>query len=264
MNKDISSPIGIIGAGHLGLSLAQAFKNSGFDLSKLMISYRGSKETLARIENAGLETCISDNTEIFEKADVILLTISPYDVSQFDNRKVKDSTIIISCIAGWTTQKLEEKFNHSVCRIIPSSPVSILDGMGICGVFPLSEKVEAVLSSIHLKVFPLSSDDLFPVFTAIMCLPAAFLQLDINKQPYTTDKLILEYRAKLPYIEDLLKWAQDITPYSLTKEEKEQYIAKMATKGGVTEAIVNAIKENDILETAFSKGIEKCYELSKM
>lgn len=66
------------------------------------------------------------------------------------------------------------------------------------------------------------------------------------------------------YIEDLLKWAHDITPRSLTRAEKELYIAKMATKGGITEAIVNAVKDNSELEKAFFKGIDKCKELSRM
>ena len=45
--------------------------------------------------------------------------------------------------------------------------------------------------------------------------------------------------------------------------EKQEYLLKMATKGGVTEAIVNSLQAGASLFTALNKGITRSQQIAE-
>jgi hypothetical protein len=57
-------------------------------------------------------------------------------------------------------------------------------------------------------------------------------------------------------------WSRRTTPEGFCKDEKLAYISAMATKGGVTEAIVGGIIAGLPLKEAFERGVNRSREIA--
>ncbi len=265
MDKNLSQiKTGIIGSGHLGLSLSKILVNKGLDKSNLKISYSGNSKTLEKIMKAGLEPCVSTNARIAEDSDIIFITIKPHDIGSLKELKFREDSVVVSGMAGRTVNQLKEIFNREVIRIMPSSPSSIAEGKGISALYPESSLLNNLLSSLGLTVYQLTDEDLFHLFTASVCLPAAFLQLDTDNRECVDEEMIEYYKPKYDLFPQLVKWAHSITPSHLTMEEKIAHIEELSTSKGVTEAIVNKIKNGGSLLEGFKAGVTRSEEIAKM
>jgi pyrroline-5-carboxylate reductase len=65
-----------------------------------LISHSGNPNTLARIERAGLQSCISTNEEILSDCDFIFLLIRPNQIGSIKVGEVNTKAVIVSCMAG--------------------------------------------------------------------------------------------------------------------------------------------------------------------
>lgn len=254
--------IGLIGCGHLGLAFAKQLLKKGYDKSLLKLSYGGLLSTLERIKKAGLETCIASNTAVCADSDVIILTIKPDNVSILSSFKFTDKSKIISCIAGYDTARLFQITGQNITRIMTSSPMTIEAGKGVCAVYKGDSIVENLLSDLELTIYRLSSEDLFHQFTSAVCLPGAFLQLELDKRAYSDYQFVAEYYNEFEIIGQLIAWAHMVTPQNLSAVDKELYISKMATKGGITEAMIDALKNRATLSDAFKCAVHRSIEIS--
>ncbi|HEY1405891.1 MAG TPA: NAD(P)-binding domain-containing protein [Spirochaetota bacterium] len=254
--------VGIIGAGHLGLSLAKTLIRNGYDSSSVRLSYTGKKETYARIKEAKLENNISSNDDICRASDIIFITIRPSDILSLSLLKFNSKSVIVSCIAGVTIDKLMRLTDQHIVRVMPSSPMTIEDGKGICAIYPENKIVSTLLSDLGVSLYPLSGESLFDIFTASICLPAAYLQMEIEKIR-SSDLIVDLHREQIPWWEKVIGWTQSITPTDLTLAEKHTYIERMATKGGVTEAMIHSLKKGSGLIESFTAGVKKSEEISR-
>jgi pyrroline-5-carboxylate reductase len=111
-----------------------------------------------------------------------------------------------------------------------------------------------------MQIFNLNDEDLMHIFTAGVCLPAALLAAgdDKSSRIKASEILAAEY-ADFPKI---CAWAEQVLPEFERDEDKANYIRSMATKGGITEAIVEGIKAGDSLHVALGRGIKRSREIS--
>ena len=77
----VNEIIGIIGAGHLGIALAETLVEHGFPKENLKISYGGKLSTLESIKKAGLAGSITDNEELCHKSAIIFIAIKPQSLT---------------------------------------------------------------------------------------------------------------------------------------------------------------------------------------
>ena len=59
-------------------------------------------------------------------------------------------------------------------------------------------------------------------------------------------------------------WAKSVLPNFSSDREREAYIAKMSTKGGITEAVVSSIRSGATLLGAMEAGIDRGREISAL
>jgi pyrroline-5-carboxylate reductase len=255
--------ISIIGAGHLGLSLAKTFINNGYDKTKILLSYNKNPKTFERIKKTKLSKNISSNKEICANSKIIFITIPPGKINTLSSLQFNPKSLLVSCMAGIEINKIEKILNHKVIRIMPSSPTTLEEEKGICAIYPQNKIISKILSTLKISIYNLPNESLFHVFTASVCLPATYLQLGIKNIKFL-NPLINLYKNKFPFFEKIIKWSYDITPKSLSTSEKNSYIKKMATKGGITEAIVTSIKKGLSLTQSLNNGIKRSKEISKM
>jgi pyrroline-5-carboxylate reductase len=113
--------IHIIGGGNLGVSLATGL--SRFSGNSQITVTRRNIQQIEHLENLGIRVS-ADNTFEIDQADIILLTVKPYQVDVVLQGILPhiSNKIIVSAVTGLSVDSLEKKTNflHSIVRIMPS------------------------------------------------------------------------------------------------------------------------------------------------
>jgi pyrroline-5-carboxylate reductase len=113
--------IHIIGGGNLGVSLATGL--SRFSENSQITVTRRNIQQIEHLGNLGIRIS-ADNTFEIDQADIILLTVKPYQVDVVLQGILPhiSNKIIVSAVTGLSVDSLEKKTNflHSIVRIMPS------------------------------------------------------------------------------------------------------------------------------------------------
>ncbi len=251
--------IGIVGCGHLGQAILESLINHGFHQENLFISYKGNSATYEKIAKLGLTICISENERIFNETDVIFVTTKPQDVISLKEIFVSQNTLVVSCLAGVSIEILKKIFKTDICRMMLSGPDTISAEKGVATVYPYNELVSFILNKMNLCILEIPNERYMDIFTTGVCLPAALLQED---NEVTIKEAINEIEKDWASFLDLYEWAKKILPSFTTESQKNEYITRMITKGGVTEAIIDSLKSGELFITALRKGIIRSKEIS--
>jgi pyrroline-5-carboxylate reductase len=97
------------------------------------------------------------------------------------------------------------------------------------------------------------------IFTAGVCMPAALLMVE---SPTERQKAMDRIGTEYPLLSALYSWAIKALPDFRSSTDKEAYVTRMITKGGVTDAIINSLINGASLDIALSKGIARTHEIS--
>jgi pyrroline-5-carboxylate reductase len=260
--QNIANNIGIIGAGHLGRALAKCFIAAGVPAAGIRISFSGSTHTFSLLQQQGLAQMVCSSQAVAKQSDVIFIAVRPGSITSLADIAFNKQATIVSCMAGCPTGLLEKTLRHEVYRIMPSSPVTIENSSAVCAIYPQNKGLAHLLTSAGFVLYPLAEENLFDIFTACVCLPAAFLQLQVAGANYNNDEAVKHFSQQFAPFGQLFHWANTLTPLNLSLQNKLDYIHRMATPGGITEAMVNSIKNGDGLITALEKGIARSGEIA--
>ncbi len=251
--------IGLIGYGHLGAALLTQLVKVGFGKDNLRITISGSSRSLAKIESDGVSDIVLSNQELAMWADIVIITLRPTEALALQDLFLEYPGIVISAMAGLKTTSLEILLAHDVYRVMPSSPITIENGNPICGIFPWNKNVADLFGTMGFKSYILNIEEQLHVFTSLVCLPAAFLLLSLKNRAYEIPKNNYGFQEFF----SVFNWALENTPTNLSMEESEQYISRMATKGGITETIVRALRTGNNLPESINLGIKRSKEISE-
>jgi len=248
--------IGIIGGGHLGRALALALLDQGLPRDHLMVSHAGSPATQEELIRAGLRGNIADNAALCGKADILFLAVRPQSVHSLRGLPVREKTLVVSCMAGVPAEVLGRVLGVPVVRMMSSGPETLSGHNGIVAVYPPTPLLAGILKGIGQEVHAMPDETLMNVFTAGGCLPAILLYSRIHHRD--PDAEIRPVIHEFPLMGALYAWGVKAVPRDLSDMEAEAYIARMSTKGGVTEAIITGMAKGEPLDAAFRAGIARC------
>lgn len=256
----IDDTIGLIGCGHLGRTIAEELIGHGLPKEKLMISYGGSASTLESIKRAGLFENVSDNEKICKKSDIIFIATRPQAFEELKRLNFSRDALVVSCMAGIPLDSIKKALGIDVFRIMPSGPDTIKERKGIAAIYPHDDILMDILSHIGLKIYELPDEEMMHIFTVGVCLPAALLAAEKRElnTGYAAKIIDKEYRN----FEEIYAWAKDVLPHFDCDGEREKYITRMSTKGGITEAIVDSLSSGSTFLDALRSGIARSRELS--
>ena len=255
MEKDKlgSKKIAVIGIGHMGKALMRGLLNVGYKKSNLLLSNDSSQ-----------------NRSVATKADWLLLCVKPLVVGQVitDIKDKLQDKLLISVAAATTISSINNVIGdkkQKIARIMPNIAVSC--NRGVIGLYSqnisLEEKNEliSVLSTLGQVLEVKKEKDLDILTVLSSCGPAIvayFLQLvsdyglkgGLSKK--LTNKLVSQtFQSTLSYLLE----------HKMTSSE---LITSVATPGGVTESIINALNNNDfnkLFEKAMDNGYTKIIKL---
>lgn len=257
--------IGIIGCGHLGRTLANELVSHGLPKEKLMISYGGSASTLESIKRAGLFQNISNNERICRKSNIIFIAVRPQAIEELKKLSFPGNAnaLVVSCMAGISSASLKNALGIDVIRMMPSGPDTIKEGNCIVAVYPRNDFLANILSGLGLKFYELRDEEMMHAFTVGVCLPAALLVAGkIGMSELDTAQASKIIGKEYPDFEEIYRWAVDVLPDFDSDDEREEYLRRTSTKGGITEAIVDSLNSGSTFTAALRKGISRSKEIS--
>lgn len=247
--------IGVIGAGHMGKAIIKGLINSGkIKRSNIFISNK------------------SNNIAIAKKSNYIFIAVKPLLVKEVlkEIKPFIENKIILSVAAGVSLEMLRShsNTNQKIVRLMPNIPVS--ENKGVIG-FIINKNVSNseknnVLKLVSLlgKVFIVKSEEDLDALTLVAGCGPAISAYFIN--------LISNYAKNQGFsneesIDIALKIFDGTTNYlDNNNQTPSKLIESVATKGGVTEVIINSMIKNGVnklFEEAMESGYDKLRQLKE-
>jgi len=244
--------IGIIGAGHLGLTLAEVLLQTGVPKQNLSISYGGSAETLAGN--------IAPTQTLLATPGITFLLIRPQSFHELAIGPAAPGVCVVSGMAGISLHRIKNKLGNNACRIITSGPATIRSGKGLVAIYPENQPVAGLLSAAGFTTYTLARQHQLHHFTVGVCLPAALVLADRLKLPVAQG--IAAYSKRFPLFTEIARWAAEVLPSFGTPADADAYVHKMATPGGITEAIITHLQTHRRLYPALQAGYRRSLQLA--
>ncbi len=121
--------IGVIGFGALGSAIVEGLIKSKIPSTEILVSDIDQKK-LKRAESLGVK--ISNNQEICETVDVIILAVKPKDFNKAveELKKMDESKALISFVAGLKIEKIVSELKcKNIFRGMPNLSVKVCDSI---------------------------------------------------------------------------------------------------------------------------------------
>ena len=251
----------IVGYGNMGKTYANSFISSRFIKSEdIFVLVRN--ENFSTPESSIPKTNFSHiPTDKISDFDIVILAVKPQDFSvlaQSIKPYLKDSQIIFSVMAGITISKLETQLSCSkIVRSMPNIPTQI--GMGMT-VFTASTNVDRkelfiiqnLINTTGKSVY-VENEKLIDAATAISGSGPAYVFYFMQSMIKAAVELgFNESEAELLVNQTFMGSVAIQNSYSLSNEE---WIAKVASKGGTTESALSVF-EKGILEKTIIEAVK--------
>lgn len=270
MDRFESKKLAIIGGGNIGLALVEGLINSGkIDSSQLIIA-NPSLTKVAHLKKHGVEIT-TDNRIAVKKAEWVFLAVKPFVVDQVlsEISDLVKEKLIISLAAVVTIDKLRNRVkNTEVIRIMPNMSISY--NQGVIGLFAKGlsgqdkKHIRKLLTCLGLVVEVKKEKDLDVLTLLSGCGPAIVCQFIEIMANYGASMGLSSKKGHILALQTFKGTALFLEKSGLSSEE---LIRSVATKGGITEAILNKLKQKDIqngFTQAMDKGYRKIKELKKL
>ncbi len=270
MVKEISAKnrISIIGSGHIGTALAEGLTRSGIHAQQILVSGPSARRS-SRLKKIGVQTT-RDNVEAVRSAKWIFLAVKPTIVAEVvkEIESVVKNKVVISLAAGVRTAMLKKYASQAhIVRIMPNMPVAV--NKGVIGHFSRdlakNEKKEFLLLLSGMgTVIEVKSERELDVITLLSgCGPGivAFLITIL-----ANNAKILGLSEKAANLIAQETFGGTIGYLTHANISPEKLIKSVATKGGVTEAILTDFAKRSLVKDfalAIATGYAKIKKMNK-
>ena len=251
--------IGIIGAGNMGRAIA------GRVSQKILITDIDPSKLHFKKDRRILIT--RDNISLVERSDVIILAIKPQDSPSLlkEIAPYVKNKLIISILAGINTSFIEEVLKRSrVIRVMPN--MAIMVGRGISAITAgrfACKKDLAIVRKIFLNLGEVVEvkENLFDAVTAVSGSgPAYYFLFTEMLQKAGISCGLKKDLAKRLAIAVFIGAAESAIANNISMQD---FVKKVASKGGTTEAALKIFKERG-LEEIVKKAVKSAREKSRL
>lgn len=244
--------IAIIGAGHIGKAIYSGLIRSKKYVQKDFIL------TDSKSKNK--------NIDAVKSSDIIIISVRPFVVSEVI-KQIKqfmtDHKLVVSVAACVPIPLLEGYFgiaNLKIARIMPNIPVSYgngIVGLGVNKYFTEKDKLflEGLFSLLGKVVF-CKDDKSIEKLSMISGCGTGYVSYFMDN----LSKIALKYgfSQKDAYEMVLSTFSGTVQHIVKTKQSFENVIASIATKGGITEEVINSMNRGNFFDL-FKKSIDSGY-----
>jgi pyrroline-5-carboxylate reductase len=233
----------IIGGGNLGVSIALGL--SKFSVDNQITITRRNTSSILYLEKLGA-TVSTNNTHLIEEADIIILTIKPYQVDTVLSEILPafSNKIIASAVSGLSIEDLQNKIGDSniAVRIMPNIAAQFGES-ATCIAFQEQnrDKAQSVVSLFQsLGTAPIIDEKLMDAATVLAASGTAFALRYIRASMQAGIEIGFDWQTALAISAQTVKGAAE-----MLLEEKvhpEQLIDRVTTPQGCTIAGLNEME----------------------
>ena len=245
----------IVGYGNMGKTYANSFISSRFIKPEdifVLVRNENFRAIESSIPKANFSSVSNEKISDF---DIVILAVKPQDfetLAKMIKPYLKDSQIIFSVMAGITISKIESQLSCSkIVRSMPNIPTQI--GMGMT-VFTASANVDRkelfiiqnLINTTGKSVY-VENENLINAATAISGSGPAYVFYFMQSMILAAVQLgFNESEAELLVNQTFMGSVSIQNSYSLSNEE---WIAKVASKGGTTESALQVFEKDRLNQT---------------
>ncbi|RAP44926.1 MAG: hypothetical protein BZ135_07145 [Methanosphaera sp. rholeuAM6] len=249
--------IGVVGAGRIGRALILKLLEKGYPYDNIKLTYNGSIFTFSDISDNNLIDMISSNAEIVKISSILILSVPPQSFKSIGNFNLTDDTLVISFMAGINSETIKEQTgSDNVVRIIPTGPDTIRDSKAIAGVYGRDSRACELFKLLDIDYCLVDDEEKMDYIAIAGCLPAIFCRVapDSDEAKEAIDRISEDF----PEFREIACKCGKLVP----DDNKDEFISRFTTPGGVTQAILNGLNMGKSLYDSLLMGIERNRELS--
>jgi len=263
----------IIGGGNMGLTFAKSFLKTHIVTPDNMLILEKSLKKAEELKKLNIGTVFGEAGEYIKSADLIILAVKPQDTDAlFATIKthIDDQQVILSIMAGVKIETIAEKLGtQKVIRAMPNLPAQIGVGMTVFTSSEAITRIELVtvqnlLNSTGKSIYN-GSEEMIDAATAISGSGPAYIfyfmqsLIDAAKEMgfSQSESELLTYQT--------FRGAVDL--YNKFDFSCEEWISKVSSRGGTTEAAFNKLNEQNVsqkFQIAIQRALARAGELSNL
>lgn len=262
----------IIGGGNMGLTYAQSFLRSHITNKQNMMLLERSSEKAAELALKDIGTVYGRPEDCIQNADIIILAVKPQDApTLFESLKpyIDDQQVFLSIMAGVKIETISKSLGaKKIIRAMPNLPAQI--GLGMTA-FTSSDEVTRIelvmvqnLISTTGKAIYVENESAIDSATAISGSGPAYVFFFMKSMIQAATQMGFSNSEAELLVSQTFRGAVDL--YSKSNYDCDQWIKRVASKGGTTEAALKSFNENkvyvDIIEAA-QAALNRAIELGK-
>lgn len=262
----------IIGGGNMGLTYAKSFLHSKITtMSDLMILEK-SEEKASLLEAMNLGTIYTKPDVCLHLADLIILAVKPQDASQlfaYIKPQVDDQQVYLSIMAGVKIETIANDLGaKKIIRAMPNLPAQI--GMGMT-VFTSNDDVTRIelvmvqnLINTTGKSIYVDNEKLIDASTAVSGSGPAYVFYFMDAMMKAAMELGFKESESALLVSQTFKGAVDL--YNKHNFSCEEWIQKVASRGGTTEAAINTftnLELQDDIRQGVHAAMDRAVELGQ-
>ena len=259
----------IAGCGNMGLNYAQSLLKAKLVTKADIFILEKSADRREDLAKKDFSNIYANAGDYVHKADVIILSVKPQDWNELAidlSPYCEDDQVFVSIMAGLSIEALQKGLKKlKVIRAMPNLPSQV--GLGMTA-YTSAEEVtrgelmfaQNLLSSTG-KTLYLKDEEMIDPATAISGSGPAYIYYFMNAMIEAGMEMGFSYSES-----EIMVNQTFLGSIHLHHQENlscQEWIARVASKGGTTEAALNSFKSNDIkkrikigLESAFKRAVE--------
>jgi len=262
----------IVGGGNMGLTYAKAFINSHVVTRNQLMILEKTVSKGEELKQLNLAEIFNDSSTCIQSADLIILAVKPQDFVQLMGSIAKDvnpNQVFLSIMAGVKMATICEGLNSSkVIRAMPNLPAQIGQGMtAFTATDAVSRQEQAMVQNLLSttgKTLYVEKEELIDAVTAVSGSGPAYVY-------YFMDAMVISamqmgFKKSEAELLVMQTFSGAISLYQQSELNCDEWIQRVASKGGTTEAAIasfNQNKLNDIISNGLMKALDRAVELGK-
>lgn len=262
----------IIGGGNMGLTYAQSFLRSHITVPEDMMILEKSPEKAKILATKNIGTVYGKPEDCIAKADLIILAVKPQDAPLlFEVIKpyVDDQQVFLSIMAGVTLASIAEGLGvHKVIRAMPNLPAQIGRGMTVLTSSDEVTRIELVmvqnLVNTTGKTLYVEKESAIDAATAISGSGPAYVFYFMKALIEAAEGMGFSASESELLVSQTFKGAVDL--HNKASFSCEEWIQKVASKGGTTEAALASFLKNEVQEdirAGANAALQRAIDLGK-
>lgn len=245
----------IIGGGNMGITFAKAFINSHVVTpEQLMILEKDKEGRIQELEKLNIAQIYTD-VSVIKDAELVILSVKPQDAPYLLKQikgHIEDSQIVLSIMAGITIDTIVDNLKVTkVIRAMPNLPSQIGHGMTA---FTSTEEVSRFeeqwiqnLLQTTGKAINVQSENLIDAVTAISGSGPAYIFYFMDAMITAAVEMGIKDSVAEMMVKQTFKGALNL--FQQNSYDCQEWINKVASRGGTTEAAINHFGQHNLDQT---------------